>query len=104
MTNLDISSSFGSFDKPELTAIAPDTGTTTPGSNVTVHGSGFVPGAIVYFCGLQARETNFISASTLEVVTPYLRPGPCRIQIKSGDLVAVSDVIFNALPSRGLGD
>jgi hypothetical protein len=39
---------------PHLTGVAPDIGITTPGSRVSVHGSGFSPDAIIYFGGLQA--------------------------------------------------
>jgi IPT/TIG domain len=86
-------------DAPHLVAIAPDIGITTPGNMVAVHGSGFSPDAIVYFGGFQVRETKFISPSTLEVVTPYLRPGHYKIQMKSGGATVRSDVTFTASPS-----
>jgi hypothetical protein len=83
----------------QLTAIEPKSGVTTPGGKVTVYGTGFSPDAVVYFGGLQVRETKFISPSKLEVVTPYLRPGTYQIQLKSGGSVIRSDVTFTAVPS-----
>jgi tetratricopeptide (TPR) repeat protein len=84
---------------PHLTGVAPDIGITTPGSRVSVHGSGFSPDAIIYFGGLQAREISFISPSALEVVTPYLRPGHYQLQLKSGGTTVRSEVVFTAMPS-----
>jgi tetratricopeptide (TPR) repeat protein len=86
-------------DVPQLTAVVPETGITTPGTKVAVYGTNFSPDAIVYFGGLQARRTDFTSPSTLEVVTPYLRPGPVQLQVKSGGTTVRSKVMFAALPS-----
>jgi tetratricopeptide (TPR) repeat protein len=83
----------------QLTAIEPRTGVTTPGIKVTVYGTAFSQDAIVYFDGLQARETSFIGPSTLQVVTPYLRPGPHQVQLKSGESTIRSGVTFVASPS-----
>jgi hypothetical protein len=86
-------------DAPHVTAVKPDVGVTTPGNKVTVHGDGFSGDAIVYVGGFQVRETNFIGPSTLEIVTPYLRPGRYQLQLKSGGTTVRSDVTFTALPS-----
>ena len=95
----DLSAARG-LEAPELTAVVPKTGATTPGIRVLVYGTGFLPDTIVYFGGLEVRETKFISASTLEVVTPYLRPGTYQLQLRSGATTVKSEVTFLALPSR----
>jgi hypothetical protein len=87
-------------DHPTLNSVKPDAGVTTPGNPVSIHGSGFTPDTVVYFEGLQTRETSFISPTTLDVVTPYLRPGHHRIQLKTGDIIINSETIFTALPSQ----
>src|SRR6266446_4490240 len=74
------SSGVHASDEPLLTAVEPKNGVTTPGSKVAVYGSGFSPDAIIYFGGLQARETRFMDPSRLETVTPYLRPGSYQLQ------------------------
>lgn len=86
-------------DAPQLTAVEPKSGATTPGSRVMVYGAGFSPDAIVYFGGLQVRETKFIGPSTLEVVTPYLRPGSYQLQLKTGEISVRSQVTFIAVPT-----
>jgi tetratricopeptide (TPR) repeat protein len=86
-------------DVPQLTAVEPKTGATTPGSKVKVYGTGFSPDATVYFGGLQVRETKFIGPATLEVVTPYLRPGSYQLQLKSGAATVRSEITFEVLPS-----
>lgn len=86
-------------DGPQLTAVHPKTAVTTPGSKVVLYGSGFSPGAVVYFGGLQVREARFVSSSALEVVTPYLRPGSYQLQLKSGGVTLRSEITFMASPS-----
>jgi tetratricopeptide (TPR) repeat protein len=46
------------------------------------------------------RVTTFISPATLEVVTPYLRPGTYHLQVKSGEITAQSEATFTALPAQ----
>ena len=84
---------------PELTAIEPNSGVTTPGIEVTVAGTSFSQDAIVYFDGLQARQLRFISSSTLQVTTPYLRPGIHKVQFKSGENTIRSELTFLASPA-----
>ena len=84
---------------PKVTAIEPKGGVTTPGANVTVYGTGFSPDAEVYFGGLAVRETKFVSSSTLEVVTPYLRPGTYEVQLKSAGAAVRSEISFAVSPA-----
>ena len=83
----------------QLGAIEPTSGTTTPGTKTFVYGTGLPPDSVVYFDGLQAREIRFISPSTLQVVTPYLRPGTYKLQLKYGEQTIRTDVTFTASPS-----
>jgi tetratricopeptide (TPR) repeat protein len=85
---------------PTIQSVLPASGMTTPGMKVAVRGVGFSPGAVVYFDGLESRETNFVSSTELDVVTPYLRPGSHLLQIASGAASVRSSVEFSALPSE----
>lgn len=87
-------------DSPQVTAVSPDAGITTPGSTVAIRGNGFSSDAVVFFDGFQARETHFVSPSTLDVVTPYLRPGLHNIQLKTAGATISTEVGFTALPSE----
>ena len=85
---------------PTIQSVLPSSGITTPGMKVAVRGLGFSPGAVVYFDGLEARETKFLSPTELDVVTPYLRPGRHLLQVSSGEASTRSSVEFLALPSE----
>lgn len=87
-------------DDLQLVAISPEKGVTTPGSKVLLSGSGFSPDASVYFGGLQARDARFVSPSSLEVVTPYLRPGTYQILLKCRGTTFRSNVSFTVLPAK----
>lgn len=86
-------------DGPQVTAVEPKRGVTTPGTKVRIYGTALSPDTTVYFGGLQVRVTNFISPSTLDVITPYLRPGNYKLQITSGRNIIRSEVSFTALPA-----
>jgi len=87
-------------EPPRVTAVEPSSTVTTPGAKVTVVGADFPPDAIVYFGGLQARQITFVNGSALQAITPYLRPGNYKIDIKSGETIIHSDVGFIALPAQ----
>jgi tetratricopeptide (TPR) repeat protein len=86
-------------DTPEFYSLEPDTGVTTPGNKVTVHGVGFPNDAVLYIGGFQVRQITFIGPSTLEIITPYLRPGSYKLQLRSGQTTILSKLAFRALPS-----
>ncbi|MGH9775648.1 MAG: IPT/TIG domain-containing protein [Candidatus Acidiferrales bacterium] len=83
----------------QVAGVTPDSGLTTPGSVVDIHGIGFAPDAIVYFGGVQARDTRFLGDGELEVATPYLRPGTYSLQVKTVGVTVRSSVKFKVLPS-----
>lgn len=85
--------------KPRCIALEPKSGNTTPGTTVRVLGEGFSSETVVYFGGLEARGTRFIDPNTLEVITPYLRPGEYQLQLKSEEAIIRSDVTFRVSPS-----
>jgi tetratricopeptide (TPR) repeat protein len=87
------------FEPPQITAVEPSSVATTPGARVMVIGAHFSPDSLVYFGGLQAREVTFVNASALQAVTPYLRPGTYKLDLKSGEAIVHSDVAFTALPA-----
>jgi tetratricopeptide (TPR) repeat protein len=84
----------------QVTGIGPDRAITSPGTEVAVQGTGFSADTIVYFGGVEARKTIFVSPSSLQVVTPYLRPGSYQLQAGSEGSTATSDVTFTALPAK----
>jgi tetratricopeptide (TPR) repeat protein len=86
-------------EPPQITAVEPNSAITTPGAKVTVVGAHLSQDSIVYFGGLQAREVVFINASALQAVTPYLRPGTYKLDLKSDEAIIHSDVGFTALPA-----
>ena len=99
---------FAAFGNPQskeqvepayVTAVEPASAVTTPGTKVMVLGANFSPDSVVYFGGLEARSVTFVNPSALRAVTPYLRPGTYKLDVKSGETVIHSNVVFTALPS-----
>jgi hypothetical protein len=86
-------------EPPRITAIEPSSAVTTPGAKVMIVGANFSPDSIPCFGGLQAREITFINASALQAVTPYLRPGSYKLDLKSNGTTIHSDVVFTASPA-----
>jgi tetratricopeptide (TPR) repeat protein len=89
-----------SVQHPTIQSVLPSSGITTPGVKVAVRGLGFSPDSVVYFDGLESRETKFLSPTELDVVTPYLRPGSHLLQVSSGEASTRTSVEFLALPSE----
>jgi tetratricopeptide (TPR) repeat protein len=84
---------------PIISSLEPKAGVTTPGTRVTIRGEGLSKNILVYFDGLETRDVKLIDANTLEVATPFLRPGLYRIWLKSGETAVGSDLFFTAMPS-----
>jgi tetratricopeptide (TPR) repeat protein len=64
---------------------------------VQVIGKDFSPDSTVYFGGFQVRDLSFVNSSTLQVVTPYLRPGTYKVQVKSQHETIQSEFTFTVL-------
>ena len=76
-------SATGSNPSPTLTSLSPATGTAGgPGFTLTVNGSNFVPGAVVFWDGA-ARATTFVNSGQLQATIP------------AGDLAATGTVNVN---------
>jgi hypothetical protein len=65
---------------PTVTGVAPHAGAPKGGTEISVTGSGFVPGSVVLVDGVRAK-TTFVDGTTIDAVTP---PG------KSGAMVDVA--------------
>jgi photosystem II stability/assembly factor-like uncharacterized protein len=55
---------------PRVLAITPRTGSTLGGTEITITGSGFQPGAIVRVAGVAATNVQVLSATTIKAITP----------------------------------
>jgi hypothetical protein len=54
-----------------VSSLSPVTGPITGGTDVTLHGTGFVPGhTVVYFGSLAVTNVDVVSPTTLRVVAP----------------------------------
>ena len=89
---------------PKITAIEPGSAITTPGAKIMVAGANLSSDSVVYFGGIQARETNFLNSSVLQITTPYLRPGTYKVDLKANGVVIHPDVTFTALPAAADSD
>jgi IPT/TIG domain-containing protein len=66
--------------------ITPTRGSTDEETEVTINGSNFVSGAIVFFGAVRAGETKFISANQLRAETPESsRPGTVDVKVQNPD-------------------
>jgi len=63
-----------------IASVTPGSGAAAGGTQVTIRGSGFRPGASVTFSDSPA-STSFIDANTLQVLTPALPAGLARITV-----------------------
>jgi hypothetical protein len=84
---------------PEITGIEPRAALTTPGAKIIVAGTNLSPDSTVYFGGFEVRELAFINSTTLQVVTPYLRPGSYAVHVKSGGKTIQWQGTFTAFPA-----
>jgi hypothetical protein len=66
--------------------ITPTKGSTDGETKVTISGSNFVNGAIVFFGAVPARDTKFISANQLQAETPESsKPGTVDVKVQNPD-------------------
>jgi hypothetical protein len=64
--------------------VNPDRGTSSGGTAVDIIGSGFKPGAVVFF-GEQQLSPVFVDQNTLHAITPAAPAGPVRISVMNPD-------------------
>lgn len=70
---------------PEVSAIAPATGTSAGGTRVTITGTGFVEGAAVTVGGKAAKDVTFVNATSLTATTPVGIVGPADVVVTNPD-------------------
>lgn len=68
---------------PTITSIAPAEGPTAGGTVVTIDGSGFKPGMLVWI-GAQAHSVTVRSETQLTAVTPTAPPGEYEVVVRAG--------------------
>ena len=69
-----------------LTSVQPDSG--PPGVTVTLTGTGFGPGSVVWFGDSPALRVEIVSTSLIHCVVPPRRAGACHVSVTSDAGVA----------------
>jgi hypothetical protein len=64
---------------PVLTAVNPNTGTRSGGTNIAITGTNFVPGMSVTFGGSKATNVVVVNATTITAGTPPHLPGSANV-------------------------
>ena len=62
-----------------LTSVSPTWGPTAGGTDTTLFGSGFLPGATVSFGGTDSPSVSFVSSNTVTATTPPNAAGPVSV-------------------------
>jgi hypothetical protein len=73
---------------PNPTGVAPATGTSGGGTNVTITGTDFQSGAAVTFGGVAATNVNVVAANTITATTPAHAAGTFDIVVTNPDSTA----------------
>lgn len=66
---------------PSITGVAPDEGTPSGGTDVTITGSGFAPGSTVRFGGSVAANVVVVNANQITARTPAHGPGLVNVEV-----------------------
>ena len=80
---LPLAAALASAAPPLVVNLSPPFAVTSPGAQIVITGEGFTPGTKIFFDGMEARRSKFVSGSQIDVVTPFLRPGEHRLWIQS---------------------
>nr|MDQ6908708.1 IPT/TIG domain-containing protein [Chloroflexota bacterium] len=89
---------------PTVTAASPAVGSPDGGTNVTVTGTNFRPGASVYFDGVAATNSIVVNTTTMTATTPAHQPGKINVTVVDTDNQGGTLVqgfiygVLNALP------
>ena len=70
---------------PKVTAIAPNSGTTSGGTAVTITGTNFLSGARVTFGGTAATGVNVASSTSIKASTPAHSSGTVNVAVANSD-------------------
>ncbi len=82
---------------PAIASVAPNSGSTAGGTQITISGSGFVNGAAVTIGGVAATNVNVSSSTTITATTPL---GPATDQL-TVDVVVTNPNGTSATLTRG---
>ncbi len=72
-------------DNPTITSISPSSGPASGGTPVTISGSGFLPGALVYIGSTPATSVVVVSWTQITAVTPQGAQGSANLVIVNTD-------------------
>ena len=72
-------------DPPTVTAVAPTSGPTTGGTDVTVTGTDFAGATSVTFGGTEGTDLDVVSDTTLTVVSPPHGTGVVNVRVETAD-------------------
>ena len=75
---------------PTIVSVTPATGPIAGGTTVTVAGANFQSGASVTFDGTPATSVTFVSATSLQAVTPAHAAGPVAVAVTNPDSYAAT--------------
>ncbi|RME19942.1 MAG: hypothetical protein D6806_17375, partial [Deltaproteobacteria bacterium] len=78
-----------------LVRVEPDSGSQAGGTYVVLYGSGFAPGARVYFGGAEATVVQVESENRMSARTPRGNPGEVDVEIRLGDDSALLEAGFS---------
>lgn len=70
---------------PTITSINPSSGTTAGGTSVTVHGTGFLSGAVLTIGGQTCTNVAVVSSTELTCTTPAGSAGPADVTVTNPD-------------------
>jgi photosystem II stability/assembly factor-like uncharacterized protein len=73
------------FPAPRVLAVTPSSGALAGGTEITITGNGFLPGASVRVAGLAASNVRVLSATTIKAVTP-----PAAVQTLFLDVAVIN--------------
>ncbi len=80
---------------PAVTSISPSTGPSTGGTAITVTGTGFASGDLLFVGALAATNVVIVDATTITATTPAGSAGPNDVRVVSG----VDSTLVGILPS-----
>lgn len=66
---------------PALTAVSPNTGTRSGGTNIMITGTNFVPGMAVTIGGSEAINVTVVNSTTITARTPPYPPGSANVMV-----------------------
>jgi hypothetical protein len=71
--------------QPTLFSVLPASGPSGGGTEVTISGSNFRPGAQIFFGGLPASDVNVVSTQTISATAPANVPGTTNVVVMNSD-------------------